>query len=203
MGPRSETRRTSASAFAESAGDPRSTLGGEVVLLRDGSSVVMRPLAADDHAAIASWFAGLSAETRYARFFCWLEQIDPRTLSELARIDHLNREAVAAFADDRTTVGIARYIRIGELGTAEVAVAVADDWRGRGVAGLLLARVAARAREVGIERFIALCLATNDAVIRVLSRLGKTTISPYDDEIVELQIDLGRTDPGAAHASRE
>jgi GNAT superfamily N-acetyltransferase len=135
----------------------------------------------------------LGAETRYARFFAWLEHLDPRTLSELARIDHVNREAVAAFAADGTTVGIARYIRLDELGTAEVAVAVADDWRGRGLAGMLLARVAAKAREVGIEHFTALCLATNHTVIRLLGRLGETTISPFDAETVKLQIDLGPT----------
>jgi hypothetical protein len=41
----------------------------ERVILRNGSTVVIRPLAAGDEAAIASWLVGLSAETRYARFF--------------------------------------------------------------------------------------------------------------------------------------
>ena len=93
----------------------------------DGSSVAIRPLAAGDEGAITSWFAGLSPETRYARFFGWLERLDPHTQAELARINHLNREAVAAFAADGTTVGIARYIRLGKFATAEAAVAVGDD----------------------------------------------------------------------------
>jgi N-acetylglutamate synthase-like GNAT family acetyltransferase len=165
------------------------------VVLRDGSSVVVRPLTSGDEAAIASWFAGLGPETRYARFLGWLERLDRRTQSELARVDHVDREAVAAFAPDGRTVGIARFTRTGEAGTAEVAVAVADDWRGKGLAGTLLERVAARARIAGIERFTALCLETNYVVIGLLSRLGRTTIGPSEAGSVELRIDLNRQSP--------
>jgi RimJ/RimL family protein N-acetyltransferase len=156
---------------------------------------VIRPLAAGDEAAIASWFAGLAAETRYARFFAFLKQLDHRTQSELARVDHFNHEAIAAVASDGSTVGIARYLRIGKSRSAEVAVAVADAWRGRGIASMLLERVATRARAAGIEEFIAICLATNHAVIRLLRRLGATTVGPSDAGVVELRIDLKSTRP--------
>ena len=45
---------------------------------------------------------------------------------------------MTAVAPDGAVVGIARYIRIPETSTAEVAVAVADQWRGLGIATLLL-----------------------------------------------------------------
>jgi L-amino acid N-acyltransferase YncA len=163
------------------------------VTLRDGSTVVIRPLVAGDEAAIASWFAGLGAETRYARFFAWLERLDRWTQSALARVDHFDHEAVAAVAADGTTVGIARYIRTATPGVAEVAVAVADACRGKGIASLLLERIATSARAAGIERFIAVCLATNHTVIRLLSRLGPTSIGPSDAGVVELRIDLTGT----------
>jgi GNAT superfamily N-acetyltransferase len=163
---------------------------GERVVLREGSSVVVRPLASGDQAAIASWFAGLGPETRYARFLGSLERLDPRTQSELASVDHIDREAIGAFAPDHTTVGIARYMRSSDPVMAEVAVAVADDWRGKGIAGMLLERVAARARASGVEWFTALCLESNYTVIRVLSRLGPTIISPSQAGTVELRIDL-------------
>jgi RimJ/RimL family protein N-acetyltransferase len=102
----------------------------------------------------------------------------------------------AAVASDGATVGIARYLRIGKSRSAEVAVAVADAWRGRGIASMLVDRVAARARSVSIEQFTAICLASNQAVIRLLSRLGPTTVGPADAGVVELRIDLTRTRPG-------
>jgi GNAT superfamily N-acetyltransferase len=186
---------TEFASISDGVGDAGSLADIERVVLRDGSSVVIGPLAAGDEAAITSWFAGLAAETRYARFFAFLKQLDPRTQSELARMDHYDHEAIAAVAPDAATVGIARYIRIGTSRSAEVAVAVADAWRGRGIASMLLERVAARARAAGIEQFIAICLATNHTVIRLLSRLGPTTVGPSDAGLVELQIDLTSTRP--------
>jgi acetyltransferase len=156
--------------------------------------------------AIASWFSGLGAETRHARFLGSLDRLDRRMLSELAGVDHVDREAIAAIGPDGTTVGIARYIRI-EPSRAEVAVAVADQWRGLGIASMLLVRVTARARSAGIEQFIAICLASNPTVIRLLSRLGPTMIGPSDAGVVELRIDLTRArsdrfPPGSAGGGR-
>ena len=197
---------TEFASISDGVGGPGSPTDIEPVLLRDGSSVVIRPLASGDEAAIASWFAGLGVETRHARFLGSLDRLDRRMLSELAGVDHVDREAIAAIARDGTTVGIARSIRIKPR-RAEVAVAVGDEWRGRGIARMLLERVTARARSAGIEQFIAICLASNHTVIRLLCRLGPTTIGPSDAGVVELRIDLTRArsdrfPPGSAGGGR-
>ena len=83
-----------------------------------------------------------------------------------------------AFAADGVTVGIARYLRAGKPGSAEVTVTVADNWQGRGLANVLLERLAARARSVGIEQLSAVCLASDHRLIGLLSRLGATTVGP-------------------------
>jgi hypothetical protein len=49
-------------------GRAHSPADSERVRLRGGSTIVIRPLVTGDEAAIGSWFAGLGAETRYARF---------------------------------------------------------------------------------------------------------------------------------------
>ena len=56
-------------AVATAAG-PAGAAGSDEdrVILRDGSAIVVRPLATGDVAAIASWFGGLGPETRHARF---------------------------------------------------------------------------------------------------------------------------------------
>jgi GNAT superfamily N-acetyltransferase len=166
----------------------------ERMVLRDGSSVVIRPLAAGDEAAIASWFtswfAGLSAETLYARLFVLLQRLDPRTESALARVDCCEHEAIMAFAPDGVTVGIARCLRVDKPGGAEVTVTVADAWQGQGIASVLLERVAARARSVGIEQLTAICLAGNLTLIRLLSRLGATTVGRSDAGLVDIRIAL-------------
>lgn len=83
---RSESKCASISTGAQSGAYGGLTADAERVILRNGSTVVIRPLAAGDEAAIARWFAGLSAETRSARFFGFLEQLDRRTEFALARV---------------------------------------------------------------------------------------------------------------------
>jgi hypothetical protein len=65
---------------------------------------------------------------------------------------------------------------------------------------MLLERVAARARSVGVDQVIAICLASSHAIIELLSRLGPTTVGPSDAGIVELRIDLARTRPDRSAA---
>jgi GNAT superfamily N-acetyltransferase len=175
-----------------------SAMDEEHVVLRGGSTVVIRPLVAGDEATIDEWFAGLGPETRYARFLTSLKLLDSRTRSRLAWVDHRDHEALTAVALDGTIVGIARYLRAPGALTAEVAVAVVDRWRGRGVASVLLERIAARARGAGIRSLTALCLASNAAIVRLLGRLGPATIDPPDAGVVKVRIDLagGGRDPG-------
>ena len=178
----------------DAGGDGGSSADIERVVLRDGSNVVLRLFAGGDEAAIASWFTswfrGLSAETLYARLFVLLHRLDPRVGSARASVNRSDHEVIMAFAPDGVTVGIARCLRLGKPGSAELTVAVADDWQGRGVATMLLERVAARARSVGIEQLTAVCLASNLALIRLLSRLGATTVGPLDVGLVDVRIDL-------------
>ena len=51
---------------------------------------------------------------------------------------------------------------------AEVAVAVADSWQGRGVATALLDRLTERARAEGVRRFSAEILADNRPMLELI-----------------------------------
>ena len=85
----------------------------EQVVLRDGSIVVIRILAAGDEAAIARWFAGrfagLDADTLYARLVVLLGRLDPRTEPLLEGVGRFEHEAIMAFAADGVT-GRARVL---------------------------------------------------------------------------------------------
>jgi GNAT superfamily N-acetyltransferase len=167
----------------------------EHVVLRDGSTILIGPLEPGDAAANESWFLALQPETRYARFFASLKRLDARTLAELTQVDHRRHEALAAMAPDGVTVGIARYIRLANPEEAEVAATVVDGWQGRGIGGLLLTRLARKARAAGIRALRGTCLATNQAAIRLLTRLGPTTISPPDAGVVEVRVVLSGEEP--------
>jgi GNAT superfamily N-acetyltransferase len=86
-------------------------------------------------------------------------------------------------------------------GVAEPAIVVADDWQGRGLASHLLDLLADRAREEGIECFVAPVLAENRAAIALFDRLGGATVR-HDGIEVELTIPLRPEEHGATPSLR-
>jgi RimJ/RimL family protein N-acetyltransferase/nucleotide-binding universal stress UspA family protein len=164
---------------------------GEPVRLRDGSTVVIRPIEPDDRDLLRAGFEQLSDHSRYMRFQAPLANLSERQLSYLTEVDHHDHEALLAVApngDDGEVVGVARFVRVNDE-VAECAVTVADHWQGRGVATELLDRLVDRAREEGIDRFTALVLAQNTEALRLLERLGDTEQRRIGSQ-VELDIEL-------------
>jgi GNAT superfamily N-acetyltransferase len=164
---------------------------GEAIKLHDGSEVMLRPLAPDDRDAIRRAFDRLSPESRYRRFFVSLREPSDGLLDVLTDVDHAHHEALAAVdPQSGEIVGVARCVRMREQpDRAEASVAVVDDWQGRGLGRELLERLVARAREMGVSRFVAYTQADNRRAVEILSQLGPTTSSSRGD-LVELDIEL-------------
>ena len=140
--------------------------------LRDGSPVLIRPIAPEDRERMRSGFEQLSERSRYLRFQAPMPKLSDEQLSYLIDVDHHDHEALVAI--DPTTdqgIGVARFVRVNH-DVAECAVVVADDWQSRGVATALMDRLVERAREEGVERFTAIVLAENAEALRLLQRLG-------------------------------
>ncbi len=159
------------------------------VNLRDGASVVVRPVRADDKGALEAGFAKLSEQSRYQRFMTAITELSASDLRYLTEIDHHDHEALIAFdPDSRDPVGIGRFVRLEDGTTAEAAVTIVDEWQGRGVGTALCSLLAERAREEGIGRFTALLLASNDQIRDVLAALGPAKVTSSDAGTVEVEV---------------
>ena len=130
------------------------------VSLRDGTRLDVRSITPDDKAALVDGLERMGPVSRYRRFLAPIGRLRASDLRYLTEVDHHDHEALVARPHgDSQGVGVARYVRLpDDRGAAEFAVAVADDWQGRGVGTALLALLADRAREEGVERFRGLML---------------------------------------------
>jgi nucleotide-binding universal stress UspA family protein/RimJ/RimL family protein N-acetyltransferase len=166
--------------------------------LADGSRVHVRPIRPEDREALVAAFERLSAESRYRRFFAPVARLRERELDYLTIVDHHDHEALVAFDEAAgEAIGVARFVRT-EPTVAEPAIVVADDWQGRGLASHLLDALVDRARDEGVERFVAPVLADNTAAIRLLQRLGETTSEQLGREV---QLSIVLPAPGRASPS--
>ena len=163
--------------------------GASRTRLRDGSSVLIRPIEPEDRELLRSGFDDLSERSRYLRFQSPLTELSDDQLAYLTVVDHHDHEALLAIDPERgDAVGVARFVRVGDR-VAECAIVVADDWQNRGLGSELLERLVERAHEEGIERFTAVVLADNNDALRLLERLGDTVRRGTGSQI-ELEIEL-------------
>jgi GNAT superfamily N-acetyltransferase len=162
--------------------------------------IAVRPIEPGDKAGLAAAFDRLSDESRYRRFLSPHGHLSAAELRYLTEVDHHDHEGLVALAPATGEgVGVARYVRdAGRPDSAEVAVAVADDWQGRGVGTMLLHSLADRAREEGVRRFTALMLADNEPMAHLLGDIGETRILDAGQGAVELAVALPESGLGAA-----
>src|SRR5207244_92171 len=108
-------------------------------------------------------FAGLSAESRYRRFFSAKDRLSEAELRYLTEVDGVDHFALGALHDGEGA-GVARFVRLRDRpDTAEAAIVVVDERQGCGLGRLLLTRLTEAARERGITRFRSDVLARNQA----------------------------------------
>lgn len=162
------------------------------VVLRDGVTVLARPIAPGDREEFLATFERLGEESRYLRFLTAVTRLSESQVDYLVEVDHHDHEALIAFElETGEGVGIARFVRdVSQPTVAEAAVAVTDAWQGRGIGKALCRLLADRAREEGIERFDAVLLASNRGMLSVLDSIGPTRVVSSDSGTVAVEVSL-------------
>ena len=149
------------------------------MVIRDGSTVHVRPIRADDGTAIRVFLEEISADSIAFRFFGTpnLNWVVAWSLD----VDYADRFAlIAESGTPSRIVAHAVYMRIDDE-RAEVAFLVADAWQGRGISTIMLAHLAAKNRVCGI------CFDPNSAcAIRTAKKMtgSKSFLRELDDAVL-------------------
>jgi len=156
------------------------------VLLRDGSTVRVRPVRATDEPAIRAFLETISPESIAFRFF-GMPDLSWVTAWAID-VDYADRFAlVAESGTPRSIVAHAAYVREDE-DRAEVAFLVADAWQGRGISTILLAHLAGLAEQHGISTFTAQVLPANHRMIEVFRESGFPVDMRSTPDAIEIEL---------------
>jgi acetyl coenzyme A synthetase (ADP forming)-like protein len=153
-------------------------------LLRDGSTVHLRPITPDDDEAMIALFNRLSPRSIYLRFHHVIKEMTREEVKRYTNVDYKDTYAlVAALGEppNERIIAVGRYSRLGNSDRAEVAFVVEDTYQGRGISTHLLEQLAIIARQHGVRVFEAEVLAENRLMLEVFRDSGFQVESKFED----------------------
>lgn len=154
--------------------DPQNYTASET--LNDGTPVTIRAIRHDDDNTILDAFKNLDRDSVYRRFFSPKKDLTAAELEQLTDVDFSQVVALVVTAQGRDgdiLIGGGRYAR-DDMGSvsAELAFMTDSNYRGGGIATLILRHLVRIAREAGVSRFEADVLAENQPMLAVFRHSG-------------------------------
>jgi GNAT superfamily N-acetyltransferase len=169
---------------------------GELIRLRDGREVLVRPVRAADKPLFVRGWERFGTESRYRRFLGTKQRLSTRELAFFTELDHIDHEAIGALDPETGEgLGVARYMRDKERPhAAEAAVSVIDAMQGVGLGSALLTRLTYRAAQNGVRCFTASLLTSNHSMLRLFEKLGTVRVTARNGAETEIDVELPLSD---------
>jgi RimJ/RimL family protein N-acetyltransferase len=141
-----------------------------VAMLRDGTTVRVRPVRPGDGPALRALLGRLSPRSRRLRFFDAGADLDRKAGWAASQGAGRGLGLVATLGSPERVVGHAAYVRDGSR--AEIAFEVEEALQGRGLGGVLLAQLAAAAQRAGVRTLTAIVHPANRRMVALLHGCG-------------------------------
>jgi acetyltransferase len=157
-----------------------------------GESMTIRPIRPEDAEAHAAFFGRLSPQDVRYRFFSAIRELSREQIARLTQVDYDREMAFVAVRDTTgETVGVVRLVCEPNGRSAEFAVIVQADMKGRGLATSLMRRVIDWARTKGLSEVTGQILADNTAMLAFIRHMGfSVRRMPDDPEVMESRLEL-------------
>ena len=141
----------------------------------DGHGFFLRPIRPSDADLLITHFNSLSPRSVYMRFFSPMKQLSKEMLIKLTQIDYDREIALVALMGtdkDRKMVGVCRIIDYPDGNQGEFAMAISDEWQGKGIGAALLGQCLKAAWDKGLDRVNGVVLAENTQMLKLGKKLG-------------------------------
>jgi len=159
--------------------------------LLDGRRVGIRPASAADEPAIAAFFASLSRQSLYWRFFSVPRRLNRRLVERLLASGP-GRGALLAVPAGQSgpVVAFATYAQVAAEGTCEISLAVADAWQNVRLGTLLALALVRDAVAHGQRRFHAEVLGGNVRMLGLLGEIAGPVRTRYEAGVARVEFEV-------------
>ncbi|WP_322104550.1 GNAT family N-acetyltransferase [Paraburkholderia sp. J41] len=149
-----------------------------------GQRLTIRPIRPEDEEQHRQFVESMTPDDLRLRFFSAVRSFDHTQLARMTQIDYDREMAfVATVLDDDgkpRTLGVVRAVADPDNETAEFAVAIRSNLKGRGLGHLLMSRIIDYARSRGTHWLLGEALRENAPMIALARHCG-FTVTPTDD----------------------
>ena len=162
-------------------------------VMESGTPVLLRPIRPEDEPMLQEFFAGLSAETLYFRFFHLIKAMGHEQLARFCQVDYDREIALVAVEEPP---GREKFLALCHLhiqpawDEADFAVVVGDPYQrqglGRRISSFGMELVAQR----GITRITGMVLPENEGMLVLAKKLGFTAVHDLGEGVYRIEHEL-------------
>jgi acetyltransferase len=168
-----------------------------IVRLKDGTEVQVRPLRPEDEGLYPPFLQKVTAEDLRLRFFAPVKDFGHAFIARFTQIDYARAMAFLAIdPGSGAMLGVGRVHLLSHSDTAEYAVLVRSDLKGRGLGWLLMQILIEYARSEGIQELRGEVLSDNLTMLHMCTELGFDIADSSTDRgvrVVRLRVDPATT----------
>jgi acetyltransferase len=145
--------------------------------MRDGRTVLLRPIKPEDEPLWLEMFRNFSEESIRFRFFQIIKDTPHEVRVRYCNIDYDREIAIVAELTEngqRKILGVVRVSLEPDRKSGEIAFIVADPWQGLGLGTKMVDYTIEICKEVGVETLYAIMLPDNHRAINLTKKMGFT-----------------------------
>lgn len=154
--------------------------------LRDGRTVLLRPIKPEDEPLWLEMFQNFSEESIRYRFFQIIKDTPHEVRVRYCNIDYDREIAIVAELNEegrRRILGVVRVSLEPDRKKGEIAFIVADPWQGLGLGTKMVDYAIEIAKDMGVETLYAIMLPDNYQAINLTNKMGFTLQSQEDGTV--------------------
>lgn len=161
---------------------------------RTGFGFNVRPAQPSDEPALAEFFTHVEQDDLRFRFLSALNTVGHHLLAMMTDVDHVRTENILAFAADGKTIIATAMLAADEDGKrAEVAMAIREDFKLKGISWTMLEHITRLAKAKGIQTLESIEARNHHEAIEMEREMGFTASAlPGDATLMVLRADLGQ-----------
>jgi len=161
---------------------------------KDGTRVFVRPLRPDDEPLYGPFFEHVTDQDLRLRFFAPVKDFGHAFVARFTQIDYARAMAFVAIEEaSGNMLGVVRLHANANYDTAEYAVLVRSDLKGRGLGWLLMQLIIEYAREERLQTIEGQVLSENATMLSMCKTLGFEIASdPNDPDLCIVKLSVAR-----------